>query len=529
MGPPTSSFEPLYQAIEMNAFEDLDQNDITEATPRAGRTTSRPPAVIEHEHTIDPMKSPHGSPFQAVNSFANPNHDSSEEESPHEASAQQELENTPARKYRLTYSLWAVVLLFPVAVSAGILQLTFRDLYFREPQRSGTTELLGVLQLAAKAHEMLIVYTLSKIVLYYLRAFLASSSGMPFGILASGYAQYLGKPQIEFGFWSGFGATWTGRHIHWRPFLFTMLVLLSTFIGLAAGPASAIALIPQLNWWHSSDLFYFDRSVCLQDNPKDFSLYIPKDVSTYIPKPLFPSEVNTESLPVSSCLNATLDMASFCPYQGLADLSTKLNWTNQGKFTIDTGGTSRVVYTDFTPSGYPPINDIAQAWTTSQLLSGLLSQGVVKFYSQGSELASVEARASQSRLVRSPQVEVSCQVDSSTNFSRNLDFLASRFGSSAYWSSSILNSDFDLRSIWSEETLREPSKTFVEWREFQDTNKNPILTALILVRSDTQGPGMVSICPVHAVWAEATMFLTPSQSSIVISDVELDFLYISES
>ena len=172
--------------------------------------------------------------------------------------------------------LWALVLLAPVAVSFAILHFSFRTFYWRDAQKPGTAELLGVFQIAAKAHEILIVFSLSKLILYYLQLQLSSDAGIPFGIFSSGFAQTLGQVPLSPGFWLCWIAA-VSRRTHWRVFLFGLLVLLVTLIGLTAGPASAVALTPQLRWWHLWDLFSYpssskECSYQRHSGPSDYSL-----------------------------------------------------------------------------------------------------------------------------------------------------------------------------------------------------------------------------------------------------------------
>ena len=269
MGPSTSSREQLYHAVELRAIERLEQDDSMGTLPQVSG---------------------------CINSLT-----------------PREIQNLPIQEDRPRSFLWALVLLTPVAASFGILQLAFRNLYWRDAQRSGTSELLGVLQVAAKTHEILIVYSLSQVVLHHLQRLLRSASGMPLGFFSSGYSNTLGQPPIAFGFWSALASTfWRRKHLQWKTFMFGILVLLSTLIGLTSGPASAIALIPQLKWWHWSDLFRFangdETNACFRDGGlPEFSMYMSKT--------LFPSEIDVMSLPGASCLNATTnDTISFYPY-----------------------------------------------------------------------------------------------------------------------------------------------------------------------------------------------------------------------
>lgn len=490
MGPTVSSQEPLYQVVE------------TERTKH-----------VDHSNGGEDDDGSTGVHSQASRRY----------------------ERVPVCKDRQKSMSSAVVLLIPVGISFGILQLTFRNLYWRDAQKSGTSEQLGLLQVGAKAHEILIVYSLSQLVLHYLRVLLCSVPGMPFGLFASGYSHTLGQLPLALKLWQSFVSAYKTRHIRWETISFTMLILLSTLIGLAAGPASAIGLIPQLRWWRWSDLFYFQphtvRNTCFHE--EQFS----PDFSLYMPKPLFPSEINSSSLPTSGCSNDGFSVNSSCPYRGLDALAPSLNWTGTNNFTIGTlAGRFIATYSSSEPQNYDWLNQWTSSWTTSQVMTELVSQGVA-FSSIDESLVTIEARQSQSRTVPSPLVNVSCEVRPAKEFNRNLTFLVdpqylasgSAGGSfSSQENEHLLDGIFDLRKIWDEDTLNDPPSAEVEFHEFTDTDGNAILSAFILIPRDSYGPANVSMCSVYARWVPAELFLLPSQSSNIVSNFTYDS-YISKS
>ena len=98
--------------------------------------------------------------------------------------------------YSLPKLLFQILLhLVPVGLSFAILQLSFRNIYWRGAGGSGsghlrrysTNEVLSILQIVAKVHEILIVLSLSYIVLYYLRRQLISAEGVSFGCVYSSF------------------------------------------------------------------------------------------------------------------------------------------------------------------------------------------------------------------------------------------------------------------------------------------------------------------------------------------------------
>lgn len=225
--------------------------------------------------------------------------------------------------------------LLPVGLSFGILQLSFRQIYWGgarttskgsmvDPQK--TNDILAVLQIVAKLHDIMIIVSLSHLVLHYLRQELCSDQGIPYGLFTSAYGATFGTPPISSDFWHSCRSTMRWGHVRWRPIGLGILVILSTCLGLAADPASAVALIPRNEWWHYGDLFWFSQNYNPQD--ADVSLDDVLDFTMYIPTKLFPIDVGNGSLPLFNCLSPDLDIDGLCPWAGLAELLPALNGTH---------------------------------------------------------------------------------------------------------------------------------------------------------------------------------------------------------
>lgn len=101
------------------------------------------------------------------------------------------------------------------------------------------------LQLTAKAHELLILASVSEIVLTHLLKSLACGYGLPFGSLTAG-SKFKDLSYI----WSrDFRAMWAVGYP--RKSLLLPLILLCLALSIVAGPSSATALIPRLAEWPS--------------------------------------------------------------------------------------------------------------------------------------------------------------------------------------------------------------------------------------------------------------------------------------
>ncbi len=365
--------------------------------------------------------------------------------------------------------LWALVLLAPVAISFAILQLSFQTSYWRHAQVLGTAELLDIFQIAAKTHEILILFSLFKLILYYLQLQLSSDTDIPFGIFSSGFAQTLGQLPLSLGFWLYWIAA-VARRTYWRVFLFGLLVLLVTLNGLTAGPASAVALISQLRWWHYLNLFSYPLLSKKCYSRRHFG---PSDYLLYLLKQIFPYDLDKRSLPGPFCLNTTFDQATTCPFSSLDLTLGQMNWTGINNYIIGSTGGRTVATTGGSISPYLsssgfPVSQSLFAWTTNQIITNImLLKG--SQYVDDNTIKTVEAcrGKGKSHALSTPITDVSCEVRSASIYARNLTFVID--ASSALVGGCVGDNDpsfapnnFDLRDIWSEATLKKPPQTTVQ-------------------------------------------------------------------
>jgi hypothetical protein len=173
--------------------------------------------------------------------------------SPNAKSHCKDLEEKP--KFALDRNLWRFVkrLLIHVislALTLAVIQLSFRGVYWFDIGAPhlimgvlgiGTNEILNGLQFVAKIHEVLMVCSLSAIVLQGVRLRLVGRKGLPLGLLTSAYnvgsVEYLKSKA----FWvTGF------RRTTW---IFGAFIASITLLASLLGPSSAIAIIPNLDWW----------------------------------------------------------------------------------------------------------------------------------------------------------------------------------------------------------------------------------------------------------------------------------------
>ncbi|TPX13527.1 uncharacterized protein E0L32_005998 [Thyridium curvatum] len=121
---------------------------------------------------------------------------------------------------------------------------------------------MGLLQVAAKMQELLIIASLTTVILHVLRAQLASGDGVPLGWLASdkAFTQIRSIFDSSSYFWSPdfWGGLLAYRGHRWKRNL-PVIVLLGVggIIAALAGPASAILMIPRVMEWPAGGMVYW--------------------------------------------------------------------------------------------------------------------------------------------------------------------------------------------------------------------------------------------------------------------------------
>ena len=366
---------------------------------------------------------------------------------------------------------------------------------------------------------------MSYIVLHYVRRQLISANGIPFGLLTSAYQVTLGCAPFSIGFWN-ICKSFIGRgRFDLQFFGLILLVILATILGLTAGPASAIAAIPRLNWWIHQDLFTFYQS---PGHPAD-------DVQIYVPKQLFPMVLDGSSLPGPYCLESALDVNSSCPFAGYSSFLSAFNVT--GSSTIDnltladSTGLDRRMLTQTSGGLYGSgkkdrsgVRLIGQTktWTQNQVLANYLSLG----WKSGKpgipdgDPYIVEAKTQHGPSLN-PFVNVTCSMQPSTRFNRSLSFFNRPYGDSENYGAfgPDHSGEIDIRSIWNETVLAKSNQTLFEWREFFRETSDPILAAFILAPSFKKGKSNnVTMCGIKAMYDTNNMWIMSDQTPAISSN-----------
>lgn len=152
-------------------------------------------------------------------------------------------------KVVLRKSFWialsrALVHILPLSVFVGLIYLNYYTLYigpsFQWTGQGNDEVFTAMIQVAAKAQELLCVASLAAIILQALRRELLDE-GLPLGLLGSG----IWFSQIS-SFWSAefvAAAPWSSKSA--RKFRFYLLVLVAGLIAAVIGPASAVLMLPR--------------------------------------------------------------------------------------------------------------------------------------------------------------------------------------------------------------------------------------------------------------------------------------------
>ncbi|CAG7939793.1 unnamed protein product [Penicillium nalgiovense] len=141
--------------------------------------------------------------------------------------------------------------LITILVTITIITLNLKGVYLgadlMSPVKSETINLM-FLQLAAKAHEIMIVNSLGLNVLHFVRSELLFGDGLPLGLVGSG----LSFNNFEYFFKKEFYGSleYIGNHgSKARRVMFVMVVIVAGLTAALAGPASAVLLVPESQDW----------------------------------------------------------------------------------------------------------------------------------------------------------------------------------------------------------------------------------------------------------------------------------------
>ncbi len=153
----------------------------------------------------------------------------------------QELTKIAVCQDRTTALLRSLIHVIPVSVALWEISLNFYTYYV-----GASIYNLVYYQFAAKAHEIMIQASLAAIVFSYVRHEMVLGKGLPFGALFSG----LQINQLSYLWSMEFWGSVSSKHLPiWRKIAMVLLICVCFILAAAAGPSSAILLIPRLDYW----------------------------------------------------------------------------------------------------------------------------------------------------------------------------------------------------------------------------------------------------------------------------------------
>ena len=195
--------------------------------------------------------------------------------------------------------------LLPLGITAFVLQLNFRNVYWGFIRTANLNALLDAFQFAAKLYEVLICASLVSMTIHMSRLRL-SDTGVPLGSLISSYDINKVSCLWSSAFWAGLFASPT-RSL-WQHRLCSLMLGLSLILTAIVGPCTAIALIPRVDWW-----------------PVYLSGYAPS-IHTAAPiSQIWPKRLSESNIPNIGCLSPDATGISLCPVAGYLAILNQLS------------------------------------------------------------------------------------------------------------------------------------------------------------------------------------------------------------
>jgi hypothetical protein len=215
-------------------------------------------------------------------------------------------------------------------VAAIVVGINFRNLYWMDlvdptvEILPGITQggALNALQLAAKLVELVLVASLGSIVLHVAQSHLVGDHGLPLGLVTNVFSIGSGDFLRTKAFWA---SAWTSKAHYWRFWLFS---LFATLLATLAGPSSAIAVIPSLNWFPVDEPF--DNNV--------LPYYVFNESTTLWPDVVTGASVNSANSGID-CTEATFStlVQEVCPAGDFRDL---YSWSGNLLFVNSSSGSN---------------------------------------------------------------------------------------------------------------------------------------------------------------------------------------------
>ena len=177
-----------------------------------------------------------------------------------------------------------------IVITCGVLSLTFRNLFWKVPS-DDINVILNSLQFAAQFHGSFIVASLSAMLLHLVHHKLIGNRGVPLGFVGSVFQ----LSQISFLWQKEFYS------LRWK---YILLFLPTSILVILTGPASAITMLPRLQFWDVPDLW-------LNKGSLEFRVYMKGTEQDLFPGTLTASNISP------NCFLANASIQTGCPSSGI--------------------------------------------------------------------------------------------------------------------------------------------------------------------------------------------------------------------
>ncbi|KAF7937068.1 hypothetical protein BELL_0092g00190 [Botrytis elliptica] len=297
-----------------------------------------------------------------------------------------------------------VLLALPLATTASLVYLNVQSVYWGDTQANGTWQntMLNSLQFAAKLHELWIGSSVAYMVSHFIVFMLAKAKGIPFGLLGAGLQIGDLRFFTRTSFWSSFECS-HGRKL--SIYLFALFVVFCSILTALAGPSSAIAMRPNLDWWQMTNNTLVFRF------PTKLELW-----PINLLEPLAPP------LSMVNCSNYVDASANFvCPASGAQDINT---WLNSQDFNVLKGKAANMTfynaYTNTRNFLASAGMDSGHSYTTSlsvvpQLAVGAIWNDLTLAEAYESFISQPKFLSHSTTTLKQPIVQVKCNIYAQSN------------------------------------------------------------------------------------------------------------------
>ena len=418
----------------------------------------------------------------------------------------------------------SLVPVLPILVTIPVLWLCTNNVYWDDLGSPHQNMILQGWQFAAKGHEILIVASLSAIILHRIRYELCVSDGVPLGLVTAGYqlnsVAYLWGPE----FWGSIISRPISDGVSQSPPLWFMIGA-AVFLSAVAGPSSAIAMIPRLDWWDVPKHFF--NTPNHEPNP----YYLQGDSSV-----IWPEHVTVNILP-PGCLNNTAADPTVCPYQGFQNV---LNWAHRQQ---DQNLQPNVSLEDFSTVRYLTSSangDLYSGWTATSSVSIRDARDLGNYWdyalTYGLDIASIYRPTmvpfiASSPGLQKPLVQAQCTAYYDVANLREIEFPHKDLNSSplqtyqnATWPWPV-NFSGSVRDSSSRNPLFDEvfpgydiqDQISFEWVDMTEFSDGISLGALSVFWTGNGSTAVVP-CTIDAHWVPVSIFLDPRYDGIIFQD-----------